>query len=299
MPIKKMLLGLITAISTPALAQLPPPSDWAASVESKYQVDIDVPYTSQAGAALSMDIYSRRDVNEAQPTVVFFHGGFWVRGNKNTQLLNLVPWLEMGWNVVNVGYRLGATAPAPAALIDAFCAMSFVAANARTYRIDPSKIVTSGQSAGGHLALAMAMIPPTEGFNTSCPEGPTINVAAVVNWYGVTDVPDVIQGPNRSEVAASWFDGVAKPIELAQRLSPIRYVRDDLPPILTIQGDADAIVPYAQGVALHKALALTNVPNQLLTIPDGGHGRFTAGQRQTIYTNVQDFLMEAGLSAAP
>lgn len=299
MPIKKMFLGLITALSTQAMAQLSPPSNWAASVESKYQVDIDVPYTSQAGALLNMDIYSRRDVTESQPTVVFFHGGFWVRGNKNTQILNLVPWLEMGWNVVNVGYRLGATAPAPAALIDAFCAMQFVAANAENYGIDTAKIVTSGQSAGGHLALSMAMISPTEGFSDSCPEGPAVKVAAVINWYGVTDVPDVIQGTNRSEVAASWFDGVSNPIALAQRLSPIRYVRDDLPPILTIQGDADAIVPYAQGVALHKALALTNVPNQLLTIPGGGHGRFTAEQRQTIYANVQDFLMEAGLSAAP
>lgn len=299
MTIKKIIFSLVAAISTPAFAQLSPTSHWAASVESRYQVDIDVPYTSQAGAQLHMDIYSRRDVDSAQPTVVFFHGGFWVIGNKNTQILNLVPWLEMGWNVVNVGYRLGTTAPAPAAMIDAFCAMSFIATNAETYNIDTKRIVTSGQSAGGHLALSMAMIPQSEGLTAGCPNTAAVPVAAVVNWYGVTDVPDVIQGPNRSERAASWFAGVTNPNALAQKLSPLRYVRDDLPPILSVQGDADTVVPYEQGVALHKALALTNVPNQLLTVPGGGHGRFTQQQRQTIYATVQDFLMEAGLSAQP
>jgi dipeptidyl aminopeptidase/acylaminoacyl peptidase len=120
-------------------------------------------------------------------------------------------------------------------------------------------------------------------------------VAAVVNWFGVTDVRDVISGPNRNENAASWFNGVEDPMALAQRLSPLSYVRNALPPILTIQGDADAIVPYAQGVALHRALAETDVRNQLLTIPGGGHGRFTPEQRNLIYTTIQDFLMENGL----
>ena len=120
-------------------------------------------------------------------------------------------------------------------------------------------------------------------------------MAAAINWFGVTDVQDVIQGPNLAENAARWFNGVAQPTALAQRLSPIRYVRNDLPPILSIHGDADAVVPYAHGVELHRALAATNVRNQLLTIPGGGHGRFTAEERARIYISIQDFLMEAGL----
>ena len=105
---------------SPAVAQLAPSAEWAAEVESRYQVSIDTPYISQGGAELAMDIYSRRDVTTPQPTLVFFHGGFWVAGSKDAQMLALLPWLEMGWNVVNVGYRLGGTAPAPAALVDAF-----------------------------------------------------------------------------------------------------------------------------------------------------------------------------------
>jgi acetyl esterase/lipase len=242
-----------------------------------------------------MDLYSRRDVTSPQPTLVFFHGGFWVAGNKNAQIMALLPWLEMGWNVVNVGYRLGGTAPAPAAVIDGFCALRAIATEAARFNIDTQKLVVSGQSAGGHLALAMAMIPDREGFAAGCPDGTTPLVAAAINWFGVTDVQDVIQGPNMAENAARWFNGVAQPTALAQRLSPIRYVRNDLPPILSIHGDADAVVPYAHGVELHRALAATNVRNQLLTIPGGGHGRFTAEERTRIYATIQDFLMEAGL----
>ena len=289
------VLFAIGAMS-PALAQLAPSAEWAAEVESRYQVSIDTPYISQGGAELAMDIYSRRDVTTPQPTLVFFHGGFWVAGSKDAQMLALLPWLEMGWNVVNVGYRLGGTAPAPAALVDAFCALRFVGTEAARFNIDTSRIVVSGQSAGGHLAMSMGMIPDTEGFSAGCPEGTTPKVAAVINWFGVTDVQDVIEGTNAQPNAARWFAGVNDARALAQQVSPMRYVRNDLPPILTIQGDADPIVPYAQGVALHRALATTNVRNQLLTIPGGGHGRFTGDQRKLIYTTIQEFLMESGFT---
>lgn len=287
--------ALLTALPGNATAQLTSSAEWAAEVETRYQVNIDVPYVSQSGAQLMMDIYARRDVSTPQPTLVFFHGGFWVAGNKNTQILNLLPWLEMGWNVVNVGYRLGATAPAPAALIDSFCALRFLGTEAARFNIDVDRIVVSGQSAGGHLALSMAMIPESEGFSAGCPEGNTPAVAAVINWFGATDVPDVIAGPNFQASAARWFDGVADATALATRVSPMQYVREGLPPILTIHGDADTIVPYAQGVALHRALAETSVRNQLITIPEGGHGRFTPDERILIYTAIQDFLMESGL----
>jgi fermentation-respiration switch protein FrsA (DUF1100 family) len=73
------------------------------------------------------------------------------------------------------------------------------------------------------------------------------------------------------------------------------YVRNDLPPILSIQGDADPVVPYAHGTNLHEALAKTNTPNILLTIPGGGHGRFKAEERAMIYEVINTFLKQHGL----
>jgi acetyl esterase/lipase len=269
---------------------------WAAEAETRYQFLPNVSYLTAGNVELRMDIYSRRDLDTPQPTLVFFHGGFWMRGSKDAQLLALLPWLEKGWNVVNVGYRLGDAAIAPAAVIDAFCALRFLTAHAETYRIDPERIVTSGQSAGGHLALSAAML-ADEGYDSHCPEGQTPKVAAVINWYGVTDVPDVIDGANASEIAAGWFGGMAKPdaMMLAGALSPLNHVRNGLPPILSIQGDADAIVPYSHGTRLHEALRITDTAHELITVPEGGHGRFSAEQRRQIYQSITRFLIQIGL----
>ena len=84
--------------------------------------------------------------------------------------MSIVPWLEMGWNVVNVEYRMARVALAPAAVEDAQCALRFVVGQAKNYGIDTSKIVLSGESAGGHLALAVGMIPESAGF-TRCSPG--------------------------------------------------------------------------------------------------------------------------------
>ena len=63
------------------------------------------------GVDLKLDVYQKRNVNMAQPTLIYMHGGFWVAGNKEAAILSLLPWMEMG-NVVNVEYRLGAVAHA-------------------------------------------------------------------------------------------------------------------------------------------------------------------------------------------
>ena len=72
-----------------------------------------------------------RGATTPQPTVVYFHGGFWAAGSKEGSLMSLIPWMEMGCNVVNVEYRLARVAPAPAAVEDGLCALRFLAAQAK------------------------------------------------------------------------------------------------------------------------------------------------------------------------
>jgi dipeptidyl aminopeptidase/acylaminoacyl peptidase len=49
-------------------------------------------------------------------------------------------------------------------------------------------------------------------------------------------------------------------------------------------------VPYHHAVRLHDGLNKAGVPNQLITIPGGGHGNFTPEQRTMIYTTIREFL---------
>jgi acetyl esterase/lipase len=294
----RSLLTVFAVLGTQlAYAQLSPSASWATHAANEYRMAPNVTYLTAGGIDVKLDVYQKRNVTTPQPTLVYLHGGFWVAGNKEGAIFNLLPWIEMGWNVVNVEYRLGPVAQAPAALEDCLCALRFIAtpAQAMNYNIDVNRIVVMGESAGGHLALSLGMTPDSAGLDLECAGGPLPKVAAVLNWFGVTDVADVIDGPNRANAAARWFGSMPNRMEIAKRVSPMTYVRNGLPPIMTIHGDADRTVPYPQAVRLHEALAKTNTVNQLLTIPGGGHGNFTPEQRTRIYTTIREFLAKNGL----
>ncbi|MEO8467439.1 MAG: alpha/beta hydrolase [Gammaproteobacteria bacterium] len=290
--------AILLAAALPATAQLPPAADWAARVATEYQITSNVTYLTASNYDSKLDVYARRGATTPQPTVVYFHGGFWAAGAKENSLMSLVPWLEMGWNVVNVEYRLARVAPAPAAVEDALCALRFLATQAGTYHIDVARLVVTGESAGGHLTLMSAMTPESAGLDRQCAgNAPVPRVAGAINWYGITDVADVIDGPHKANLAVTWFGSLPNKDEVAKRVSPLTYVRADLPPILTIHGDKDPLVPYDEATRLHAALKKAGAPNELLTVPGGGHGGFTPEERVRIFTRIRAWLGEHGLPA--
>jgi acetyl esterase/lipase len=104
----------------------------ATTAQNRYQVAANVTYLTATGFEAKLDVYRRRDVTTPQPTMVFYHGGGWVGGTKESSFMSVMPWLEMGWNVVNVEYRMARVAEAPAAVEDALCALRFVVAGRTT-----------------------------------------------------------------------------------------------------------------------------------------------------------------------
>jgi acetyl esterase/lipase len=292
----------IAAVAPSASAQLTPTADWAIHAQNQYQVFANVTYLTATGYESKLDVYKRRDTTAPQPTLVFYHGGGWIAGTKEAAFMSVVPWLEMGWNVVNVEYRMARVAPAPAAVEDALCALRFAVGQAKTYGIDTNRIVVSGESAGGHLALAAGMIPESAGLTRSCAgggfagsESGVPKVAAIINWYGITDVADMLGGANARSYAVQWVGASSRGEDIAKSVSPLTYVRAGLPPILSIQGDADPIVPYSQNVRLRDALTKAGAVNELFTVPGGGHGNFKPEERTKIYVKIREFLAKHGL----
>src|SRR5262245_27234001 len=185
----------LSAAAQPAVAQLSPAAEWATRVATEYQITSNVTYLTASNYESKLDIYARR-ATTPQPTVVYFHGGFWAAGAKENSVMALVPWLEMGWNVVNVAYRLARVAPARAAVEATLSSLRFVAVQAEDYRNDAQRIVVTGEAAGGHLTLMSAMTPDSAELDRQCAGNtPVPSVAAAINWYGITDVNDVIDGP--------------------------------------------------------------------------------------------------------
>lgn len=299
-------MWLTLAAVSPAAAQLSATADWATKAQNQYQVQANVTYLTASGMDVKLDVYRRRDVTTPQPTMVFYHGGGWIGGTKESSFMSVMPWLEMGWNVVNVEYRMARVAQAPAAAEDAQCALRYVVSQAKTYNIDTARIVVSGESAGGHLALLVGMAPPSAGFTSPCAAGgfagndvSVPKVAAIINWYGITDVAEMLSGPNARSYAVQWIGATTGREAVARAVSPLTYVRADLPPVLSIQGDADPIVPYSQNVRFRDAMVKAGAKAELFTVASGGHGNFNPDERVKIYAKIREFLAANGLAAKP
>ena len=281
---------LVPAFAAPAAqAQLSEPADWAISVGREYRTIPNVTYLTANGWEGKLDIHVPRGGDGPHPAFIYYHGGAHVFGSKESSFLTLLPYLEMGWAVVNVEYRLAPMAHAPAAVEDCLCAVRWVIENGEDHGIDTSRLVLTGNSAGGHLALAAGMIPSSTGLDRQCPGAP-IEVAGIVNWYGITDVLERLEGPHSKPGTVQWFGSNPDRRELAQYISPITYVRDGLPPTITIHGDQDPRIPHTQAVRLHDGLERVGVPNQLVTIPGGGHGGFSQAEMVRSYVAIREFL---------
>jgi acetyl esterase/lipase len=299
---RRLLLTILLLSSSLCLAQ----NDAAtfAAELFRYQVHPNIVYHVANNYQAKLDVYEPNNVSKPVPVVIVIHGGGWIAGTKEDRVLEIMPYLQMGFAAVNVEYRLAQQSLAPAAVEDCRCALHWVFANAKKYNFDPSRVVLQGGSAGGHLVLMTGMVTTAAGFDRDCftgqdnvwsAEGSTSHdprVAAIVNWFGISDVLDEIHGPNTKGYAVAWIGDQPNADEMAKRVSPINYVNKNNPPIITIHGDIDELVPHAQSVRLHKELDAAGVPNELLTIPGAGHGGFTYEQNQTAWAAVRAFLQK-------
>jgi len=297
---KVWLLVLLLASSAPIAAQ-DSPLAWAARLENDYRVVPNVTYLTASNWEAKLDLYVTRTLDVPRPTLIYIHGGGWTGGTKEASAIGITSYLEMGLNVVNVEYRLARVAPAPAAVEDCRCALRWVIQHAKEYAIDVNRLVVSGGSAGGHLALTTGMLPASAGLDRQCPGPDNLKVAAIVNWYGISDVNELLDGPNMKAYAVAWLGSTADRDQIARRVSPLTYVRAGLPPVLTIHGDADPTVPYTQSVRLHKALTDAGVPNELMTVPGGRHGFdcCNLAERTKAYAAIRQFLTQHHVLDAP
>jgi acetyl esterase/lipase len=301
------LLAVVVFRFLPAcgLAQVPVVGDWVDYVGGDYEIIPNITYAAANNTELKLDLYLPRQRVMPRPTVVFYHGGGWVAGKKEQNVLQLLPYLSMGWASVNVEYRLADNSPAPAAVEDCLCALRWVGNHAQRFGFDTSKIIVTGGSAGGHLALITGMLPFESPFYRQCATDdrtrwnsgtePHVKVAAIINWYGISDVAELLDGPNTKHYALEWFGSMKDRKDLAHELSPISYVRAGLPPIISIHGDKDYIVPYNQAQRLHAALDKAGVPNRLVTIHGGGHDEFNRQELVDSFRAIREFLRENGI----
>lgn len=162
--------------------------------------------------------------DEKRPAIINFHGGSWSEGKpdwtfgySNLEFIN-----------VCIEYR---TYDRYGTLLfeqisDAKSAIRYLRENANKFHIDENKIIASGNSAGGHLALCTAMLDildePNENKSISSKPNALILTSAVY---------DVTKG--------IWFDNLVDDKQRLKDISPTYNINNDLPPMLIFHGTAD------------------------------------------------------------
>src|SRR5262249_10839372 len=150
----------------------------------------------------------------------------------------------------NTGQFTPEFAPAPAAVQDALKAAKWFWDHADEYDVDKSRFIVTGASAGGHLALMVGMC-TGEKLGPVSPKD--FKIAAIVNGYGPPDAPDLLA--RNTAWAKQWLpDNLPDCNALIKQVSPMTYVRKDMPPIITVQGSNDTTVPVAQNQRLTQSL---------------------------------------------
>jgi acetyl esterase/lipase len=169
----------------------------------------------------------------SRPAFVFFHGGGWYEGQPENGYRLCRHFAELGMVAIAFEYRLAdqdAITPVEC-IMDAKSAIRWTRQHAHEWGIDPDKIVATGGSAGGHLAVSTAVL---EGFEESEEDASTSSSPnALVVWSAPVNV-----------IEDSWFVQLLGERADGRDCSPVHHVRPGLPPMALLHGTADETVPY-------------------------------------------------------
>ena len=115
---------------------------------------LNIPFKHAAGHDLCADFYIPEDVTNP-PVILWIHGGGWKDLNRKWCLV--MPQLTRGYAICSVDYRYSDEDIFPAQMLDLKYALLFVKENGEKYGYDGSKVILSGDSAGGHLCSLLGI----------------------------------------------------------------------------------------------------------------------------------------------
>jgi acetyl esterase/lipase len=271
-------------------------------------------YKQAGDLQIKADVY-RADDEAVRPAVVWIHGGALIMGGRSGIDARVKKmFLEAGYAIVSIDYRLAPETKLPAILEDVEDAFRWIREKGpELFHIDAGKIAVLGGSAGGYLTLAT-------GYRVT--PRPTVLVAfwgygdLVGDWYSQPSPHSRHQSPKLMEEQARqqvsgppianskdrkgdggafyqfcrqrglWPQEVSgwNPHTEAQKYQPympVKNVTSQYPPTLLIHGTKDTDVPYEQSVLMADQFRKFGVDHALVTIKGGEHG-LAGGDRQEI-----------------
>lgn len=275
MPVRRFLPLLVVAVMTLAGVVV---------AAEEPVVEENVTYSEAGGTELKLDI--ARPAGEGPfPAIVFIHGGGWSGGDRSHYKAQILDAAKRGYVGATISYRLmkfdqakrettTATDPFPAQIHDCKAAVRWLRANAEKYRVDADRIGVTGGSAGGHLSLLVGLTGPEDGLEG---EGGNADqssrVQAVVNVFGPTAMADCYRGSVVPHLFRLLCGGTPEEAgEMYEKASPVTYVSKGDPPVLTLHGDKDTLVPVEQARVLDEKMKAAGLEHTLKVFEGAGHG---------------------------
>jgi len=261
----------------------------------------DTPYVTNGHERQKLDLYLPTGAGPF-PVIIWVHGGAWLGGSKNNP--PALRYLEQGYAVASINYRLSQHAIFPAQIEDCKAAVRWLRANAARHRLDPHRFAAWGASAGGHLVALLGTTGDTKQFEVGEHLEQSSAVQAVAEWFGPTDFlqmnpqagplgtmdHDAADSPESKLVGGPIRDNPDKVL----RASPLHYVTHGDAPFLIVHGDKDPLVAHGQSQLLEAALKQANVPVQFYTVQGGGHGGFKDPQVDVLLDAFFEKHLKAG-----
>lgn len=218
--------------------------------------DLDIPVGTEG--RVSVRIVRPKGNKETLPAVMYFHGGGWVLGGKDTHD-RLVREIANGANaaVVFVNFTPSPEAKYPTPVEEAYAATKYVSENGEKLNLDSSRLAVAGDSVGGNMAAAVLLMAKERG-------GPKIDYQVL--FYPVTDANFNTQSYQQyatgiwlTREAMKWFWNNYLPDEEVRKqptASPLQASLDQLrgqPPALIITDENDVLRDEGEAYA-HKLM---------------------------------------------
>ncbi|GME45928.1 Alpha beta hydrolase fold protein [Neofusicoccum parvum] len=247
--------------------------------------DPEITYTERTipgpGGAITLSIFAPARPGAAstpgrQPCVFHIHGGGMTAGSRFAGVDMAVPWIKrLDAVAVSVEYRRPPEHPFPAPVEDCYAALRWVAAHAPELGIDPAHILVEGQSAGGGLAAATALMARDRGGPQLC--GQLVGVAMLDDRNDSVAARQFATGGTWNACAntVAWNcllgDGVAGGPDVSCYAAPARAT--DLTGLPPAYVDVSSTEPFRdEGVAYASKLWRDGVQAELHVWPGGPHG---------------------------
>ena len=235
-------------------------------VSARIEPDEKRIYKKIDGRELEMHLFNPKDHNPAtdrRPAFLFIHGGGWAVGEPLRFYSFARHFADQGMVTASIQYRLWDRTVEGSSVFDCVkdgrSAVRYLRENADALGIDPDRIVISGGSAGGHVAVSTALFDEvndsTDNLEVSC------RPDLMVLLNPVIDTSDAGFGKDR--IGERW-----------KELSPLHHVKPDLPPAIIFHATGDQLVPYLGAKQFHEASLKLGNESVLVDYEGGWHGYF-------------------------